>query len=109
LHFQPGRRRRCFEFSEASLQAVLSISAVKAISTAVDRETRYHLEDVRDQIAKALDPKFATPTPATPTGFFSFGFDEELFESSDPSAPLFCWHDYSVKREPETPRLPKQD
>jgi hypothetical protein len=95
-------------FIRGELRA-LSQSVGKAIATAADRETRYHLEDVRDQIAKALDPKFAAPAPATGTAFFPFGFDEELFESSDPTAPLFCWRDYSVKREPETLRLPKQD
>lgn len=95
-------------FIRGELRA-LSQSVSKAIATAADRETRYHLEDVRDQIAKALDPKFAAPAPAAGTGFFPFGFDDEIFESSDPTAPLFCWRDYSVKREPEMQRPPQQN
>ncbi len=96
-------------FIRGELRA-LSLAVSKAIVRAADRETRYHLEDARDQIAKALDPKFSPPAPTTPTGFFPFGFDEEeVFESSDPNAPLFCWRDYAVKREPEPRRLPKQD
>jgi len=68
---------------------------------ATDRATRLHLEDSKDQIAKALDPKFAQPAPATTTLFpFGRGADEfsDLFDPSDPNAPLVCWPDYAVKR-----------
>jgi hypothetical protein len=42
----------------------LSASVVAAIAKAANRPTRLHLEDSRDQIARILDPKFATPAPA---------------------------------------------
>jgi hypothetical protein len=78
------------------LSAAIGVASVRA----TDRETRAHLADARDQIAKALDPKFQPPLPALPTGF-PFGFDEEQnsnsnsFEDFDPRS---CWPDYSVRR-----------
>lgn len=73
---------------------------------ALDRQTRAHLADARDQIAKALDPKFAAPAAPTPIGF-PFGFDEEFNFNSDPgSIESFdwrdCWPDYAIRiRRPE--------
>jgi hypothetical protein len=72
----------------------LSAAINVAMARAVDRQTRAHLADARDQIAKALDPKFAAPAPATPT-FTVFGFDEE----SDPWS-LDCWPDYAIRIRP---------
>lgn len=90
----------------------LSQVVSRAIARAADRETRYHLEDARDQIARALDPKFAAPAPAAGGVGFPFAFTEEeedeVFDPSDPRAPLFCWHDYAVHREPENWRAPKR-
>ncbi len=72
-----------------------------AMARATDRQTRAHLADARDQIAKALDPKFAAPAPTTP--FNPFGFDDELnlsstsfedFDSRD------CWPDYAIRIRP---------
>ena len=40
----------------------LDTSVRAAIAKAADRTTRLHLQDVRDQIARILDPKFAPPT-----------------------------------------------
>ena len=55
----------------------LSAAIGAAMPRAADRQTRAHLADARDQIAKALDPKFAAPAPpATP--FTPFGFDDEF-------------------------------
>jgi hypothetical protein len=76
----------------------LSGDVTRAMAVAADRTTRAHLEDVRDQIAKILDPKFAPPAPAaagTP-GMSPRGFDE------DPNN-LNCWPDYGiyVVREPD--------
>ncbi len=45
-----------------------SISAAMAKTT--DHETKAHLEASRDEIAKILDPKFATPAPAAATPAF---------------------------------------
>lgn len=75
----------------------------RAMLHATDRATRLHLEDSKDQIAKALDPKFAPPAPTTAIQLQQGGrrgVDEWLdgFDPSDPNAPLFCWPDYAVKR-----------
>jgi len=50
-----------------------------------DRETKLHLEDLRDQTAKALDPKFQPSAPAAnlPARF--------------PSAEDTCWPDYAIR------------
>jgi predicted Zn-dependent protease with MMP-like domain len=53
---------------------------------------RPSVTDARDQIAKALDPKFAPPAaPATFT--FPFGIDDESSSST-------CWPDYAVRIRP---------
>jgi hypothetical protein len=79
----------------------LSAAIGVAMTRATDRQTRAHLADARDQIAKALDPKFAAP--AAPAIVFPFGFDDEFkfnstaledFDSRD------CWPDYSVRIRP---------
>src|SRR5678815_343598 len=41
----------------------LSTAIAAAMPRASDRQSRAHLADARDQIAKALDPKFAAPAP----------------------------------------------
>jgi hypothetical protein len=76
----------------------------KAMPHATDRATRLHLEDSKDQIAKALDPKFAAPPPVAAAQGQQGGrrgFAEEAlegFDPSDPNTPLFCWPDYSIRR-----------
>jgi len=80
----------------------LSTAIAAASARATDRQTRAHLADARDQIAKALDPKFAPPAaPATFT--FPFGFDEEN-QSSSSSWEDFdsrdCWPDYAIRIRP---------
>lgn len=73
----------------------LSNALNAAMPRAVDRATRAHLADARDQIAKALDPKFAPPTtPAVPA--FPFGFDET------DQYNLNCWPDHAI-------RIPRED
>jgi len=74
----------------------LSTAIAAAMPRATDRQTRAHLADARDQIAKALDPKFAAPAPAT-TGVFPFGYDEEEGEFNW----LNCWPDYSIRITPQ--------
>jgi hypothetical protein len=59
-----------------------------AIAKAADRTTRLHLQDVRDQIARILDPKFA-PTTAPQNAQIIFGVDETIG----------CWHDYAIRLE----------
>jgi hypothetical protein len=79
-------------FFRGELQA-LSASVAAAVARATDRETRLHLEDVKDRIGKILDPKFAPPAaPAAATagrpGLDSF---EEWLH------PTTCWPDYIIK------------
>jgi hypothetical protein len=80
------------------LNAALGVAAARA----QDRETRAHLADARDEIAKALDPRFAPPAQPTVTiGFPGFSddgvFDVNALENFDPSA---CWPDYAVRIHP---------
>ena len=82
----------------------LSTALNAAMPRAVDRQTRAHLADARDQIAKALDPKFAAPAPAALPN--PFGFDDELNFNSDSSSvenfdPRDCWPDYAVRIRPK--------
>jgi hypothetical protein len=79
----------------------LSAAVTVASARATDRETRAHLADAKDQIAKALDPKFAAPAAAAPAN--PFGFDDEFkFNSSsyEDFNPADCWPDYSVRIRP---------
>jgi hypothetical protein len=63
-----------------------------ALNRVTDRATRLHIEDVRSQIARALDPSVQeSATPARPTTDFA----DELF---DPTiAPESCWYDYAIR------------
>ncbi len=63
-----------------------------ALGRAADTETRYHLEEVKDRIAKILDPKFApAATPSAAMGGRP-GIDQD-----DWSHPTTCWPDYQIK------------
>jgi hypothetical protein len=75
----------------------LSADASRAMGLAADRTTRAHLEDVRDQIAKILDPKFAPPAPAAAPlmGMLPRGAGEEEGGEEDPHH-LNCWPDYGI-------------
>lgn len=64
----------------------LNVDVTKAMATVTDRATRAHLEDVKDQIAKMLDPKFAPQAPAAATAGGRPGVDEDLD----------CWPDYGI-------------
>jgi hypothetical protein len=68
-------------------------SARRSLPLAADRATRAHLEDVRDQIARILDPKFAAPA-APPAGGGAGqggpGLDDEIL-------PASCWPDYAIR------------
>ncbi|HEV2837580.1 MAG TPA: zinc-dependent metalloprotease [Pyrinomonadaceae bacterium] len=67
----------------------LNNSIGAAMPRATDRATRAHLADTRDQIAKALDPKFAPPAAPTTT-VFPFGIEEE-------DSSFNCWPDYEIR------------
>jgi hypothetical protein len=65
----------------------IAADAAAALPRTTDRESRLHLEDVRDQIAKILDPKFqlANPTPGPAILLPLSGRDDS-----------FCWTDYAI-------------
>lgn len=75
----------------AELRA-LSAEVNKAQTVAADRTTRAHLEDMRDQIAKMLDPKFEqrSSLPAAFTIRRGVNVDDEET----------CWPDYAIHGEP---------
>jgi hypothetical protein len=73
----------------------LSSAIEVAMRRQSDRDTRAHLADARDQIAKALDPKFAAPAAPTPT--FVLGFDD----NEDPLS-FNCWPDYGIYLKPSS-------
>ncbi|MBA3976523.1 MAG: hypothetical protein C0504_20140 [Candidatus Solibacter sp.] len=72
----------------AELRA-LNTSAGRALPLAADRATRAHIEDVRDQIAKILDPKF--PPAARP----STAATAVRRAIEDPDS-LECWIDHGI-------------
>jgi hypothetical protein len=64
----------------------IDVAAQGAIARAADGTTRSHLQDVRDQIAKILDPRFAPPAlPATVVPVPSLDDQEG------------CWLDYAIR------------
>ena len=69
----------------------LSTAIAAATPRATDRQTRAHLADARDQIAKALDPKFAPPAAPTTTFAFPFGVENEFGFNLD------CWTDFAIR------------
>ena len=72
----------------------LSAAIAAATPRALDRQTRAHLADARDQIAKALDPRFAAPAAPAPA-FNPFGLEDEEFGFN-----LNCWPDYAIHVRP---------
>ena len=62
-----------------------------AAARATDRATRLHLEDVRMQIARALDPAV---TESAPAGVRALSDLVEFDVSVD---PLACWVDYAIR------------
>ncbi len=65
------------------------------LSSVDNAATRVHLEDVRDQIARILDPKFAPARSALPTRP-GIGLDERDWDESDPEE-LHCWPDLIIR------------
>jgi len=62
-----------------------------ASGRASDAETRAHLEDVKDRIAKILDPKFAAPSASPAATQGRRGIDDDW------NNPASCWPDYIIK------------
>ena len=61
-----------------------------------DAATRLHLADVRDQIAKTLDPKLPMAPAAGAAGGPALSFDEDL-EQWLKVDELSCWPDYAIR------------
>lgn len=82
----------------------LNGDVTKALARTTDRATRLHLEDVRDEITRILDPKFAPAAPATPAagGLFGRGIEDEEYDYTQErrTGLLYCWPNYA-------PRLPR--
>jgi hypothetical protein len=64
----------------------IDVAAQAALARTVDRTTRMHLQDVRDQIAKILDPRFVPPASAA-AGIPIPGLDDQEG----------CWLDYAIR------------
>jgi hypothetical protein len=67
-----------------------------ALQSAANQETRYHLQDSRDQIARILDPKFKTGNSAgaTPGGRRAF---YEALEALEEQSPEICWPELIIQ------------
>lgn len=79
-------------FYRAELRA-LNASVMAAAAKAADVSSRAHLEGVRDQIAKILDPKFAPPSQGSSTQIRVMGADADPFSA----VPDNCWPDYIIR------------
>lgn len=70
----------------------IAADAQTALARTTDRETRLHLDDVRDQVAKILDPKFQlTPTQPNANG------QTRTFNETGGD---LCWPDLAIGPEP---------
>lgn len=67
----------------------LNADVTRAMATVTDRASRAHLDDVKDQIAKILDPKFIPPAPAAATTMTGRRGMEDPWE-------IQCWPDYGI-------------
>jgi hypothetical protein len=83
-------------FMRGELRA-LDVSIRRALVRVTDRATRLHLEDARDQIAKALDPKFVPPAPGPPLRPFGLPGLDETTDPLSEDAPFLCWPDYAIR------------
>jgi hypothetical protein len=71
----------------------IAADAGTALARTTDRDSRLHLEDMRDQIAKILDPKFQLVNP-TPVPAIILPLS-----TSDGRGDIFCWTDYAIRVE----------
>jgi hypothetical protein len=83
-------------FIRGELKA-LSAQIGVAQAGAADRATRLHLDDARDQIARALDPKVVpAAAAAAAAGAARPGLTDDL-ESWPITGPMACWPDYAIR------------
>ena len=83
-------------FYRAELKS-LNTAVTAALAKTADRETRAHLEGVRDQIAKILDPKFG-PVTSNTGPVIRIGFEGFDVFSLPPDQLGTCWPDYAIRR-----------
>ena len=67
----------------------LNSDVTRAMAFVTDRASRAHLDDVKDQIGKILDPKFIPPAPASGATMTGRRGVEDPWE-------LQCWPDYGI-------------
>ena len=77
-------------FYRAELRAI-SASATAALARATDRSTKVHLESVRDQVSKILNPDQGGRAGATNFDRAASDFLERYLN------PTSCWPDYIIK------------
>jgi hypothetical protein len=82
-------------FYRAEMRA-LNRSIAAALPRTTDRQTRAHLEGVRDQIARILDPKF-NPSAGTSGPVFQIGLDDLDLLTAIPDQIRTCWPDYVIR------------
>jgi hypothetical protein len=71
----------------------LAADAATALTRTTDRDTRLHLEDVRDQVAKILDPKFQPTGPAAAPVIVQ----QTSADGDDEAAEEICFPDYAIR------------
>ena len=74
--------------------AILDGEVAASVARASDQATRFHLEDVRDHIARILDPKFSR-SGADGGGTNTFGIDDP--DPFDPYTINGCWFDAIIR------------
>ena len=74
----------------------LNTQITSALARTTDRATKVHLEAVRDQIARILDPKF---NPAGGSGAGGMRIFADRWSGQPPLDPdsVDCWPDYEIK------------
>jgi len=73
----------------------LSAQIAAAMPKSANRSTQLHLEDARDQIAKALDPKVLPAAAAAAGAAPRIGLtDDDLWPAL---GPMICWPDYAIR------------
>jgi len=63
-----------------------------ALARVTDRATRLHVEDVRTQVARALDPAVRETAPAVARAF------DSAADGDVAADPEWCWLDYAIRR-----------
>jgi hypothetical protein len=71
----------------------IAADAGVALARTTDRDTRLHLDDLRDQIAKILDPKYQLANPPPVPAIIV------PLSMLDERGDIFCWTDYAIRVE----------